>query len=294
MPALLEFAPYALVFGALLLAFLAVYLVRWLEKINVPTIGVLAGLGSLTDKIKHAIEQALTNAVAAAYQGYDKLVGASLHQGARLVDRVAHVLDLQAAALLSLTKVLPNLTWTKTIKLAPTIVKTGAKGLAAEVDRLAAQVQELAHDVAAVPQAIPQAVPRVIPGAIPALRKRVGTLEGGVGKVWDYIRSHAVNYGTLAFAGAVAVALARMGGTFVRCRNTQLLGRRLCGLDKALLDSLLLGTLAIIGTLSIRDFANAAIDTVEPTIGAIQGLVRELHGIERRSAAQQGFVTPGD
>lgn len=83
-------------------------------------------------------------------------------------------------------------------------------------------------------------------------------LEHGATKTWEWIRSHPLGFATTAFAGAVAVALGRMGLGGLRCKNfTNLLRNYGCGLG-TLLARLL--PLAVLLTLAFdfQDFCKAA------------------------------------
>lgn len=71
------------------------------------------------------------------------------------------------------------------------------------------------------------------------LRARTKALENGALRTFEWIRAHPLAGTTSVFAGAVAVALGRLGYGFLRCRNWQSLGRRLtCGMGAFLLDLL--------------------------------------------------------
>jgi hypothetical protein len=71
------------------------------------------------------------------------------------------------------------------------------------------------------------------------LRERTTSLENGAVKTFEWIRTHALSGTTAVFAGAVAVALARLGFGFLRCRSWQRVGRRLtCGNGASMLNLL--------------------------------------------------------
>ena len=71
------------------------------------------------------------------------------------------------------------------------------------------------------------------------LRERTTSLENGAVNTFDWIRTHPLSAVSGVFAGAVAVALGRLGLGALRCSNfTNLLSRFGCGLG-SLLDGLL-------------------------------------------------------
>lgn len=90
---------------------------------------------------------------------------------------------------------------------------------------------------AVLPHAIPLQWGRTVTG----IRKRLRRLE-------------LITAGGVA-VGAIAVALQRLGLGWVRCSNVAKAGKALCRADAKWLENLLLGTLAIFGTISLRTFA---------------------------------------
>jgi hypothetical protein len=78
-----------------------------------------------------------------------------------------------------------------------------------------------------------------IPRDIAELRSAEGSLARLYERLWKMVRRDAAKLGVLTFAGAVAVALARLGGGWVFCRNWKTLGRGVCRLPGHFLDDLL-------------------------------------------------------
>jgi hypothetical protein len=102
------------------------------------------------------------------------------------------------------------------------------------------------------------------------LRDRTKSLEDGAVETWDWIRSHPLSGVTAVFTGAVAIALARLGFGFLRCRNWQQLGKRMtCGMGATLLHLLeavaafTLGGLAILKPEVLAEETVAAVDGIE-------------------------------
>ena len=80
------------------------------------------------------------------------------------------------------------------------------------------------------------------------LRERTTSLENGATKTFEWIRTHPLSVVTGVFAGAVAVALGRMGLGGLRCKNfTNLLRNYGCGLGTLLGRLLPLAVLLGIG-----------------------------------------------
>lgn len=82
------------------------------------------------------------------------------------------------------------------------------------------------------------------------LRERTGLLERGAEATFDWIRSHPLSAVTGVFAGAVAVALTRLGYGFVRCRSWRNVAKRMnCGVGSSLLNLLDNGLGGLLGAL---------------------------------------------
>ena len=68
---------------------------------------------------------------------------------------------------------------------------------------------------------------------------------------WRWIRTHPLSLASTAFAGAVAIALQRIGASWIRCNNWNRIGRQVCGVPTSEIDSLL-GLL--VGAAALADF----------------------------------------
>ena len=134
----------------------------------------------------------------------------------------------------------------------------------------------IAHATHAVDVTLPRDIGRVrtredaLSRDIGRVKERTRALEDGAVKTWEWIRTHPLSGTTAVFTGAVAIALARLGFRFIRCRNWQKLGRRLtCGMGKWLLDALEaiaafgLAALAVLKPEVLAEETVAAVDSVE-------------------------------
>jgi len=111
---------------------------------------------------------------------------------------------------------------------------------------------------------------RVIAAKAAAVAGRVGQLERTTRGELTRLRRIE---GTLTKAGAAAlvgVALARLGLGWLRCPRVAKLGKRACGMDASLLDSLLADTLVIAGTVSLIEFAREMQDVTARSEGLIR------------------------
>jgi hypothetical protein len=167
-----------------------------------------------------------------------------------------------------------TITHTVTTRVTHTVIKPITKTIhatsgitAAMYHALTQRVTALAAHVAHIAKSIPHAIPHVIP--------RLGRLER---TAVDYVKLH--KWLKRALAGAlgltvVLAALKRAGLSFIRCTNVKKTGKRLCGLDPGLLDALLLGTTLIVGTISLREFAQEVESVTDEVSGLIHGFIRD-------------------
>jgi len=99
------------------------------------------------------------------------------------------------------------------------------------------------------------------------------TAEREITNLWKWTRTHMIQAGTLAFAGAVALALSRLGLGWLRCNSLSRLGKRIgCG-GFAALEDLLFGAVTALAVTDICEFANVAMGTAELIRPALLELV---------------------
>lgn len=154
----------------------------------------------------------------------------------------------------------------RTVVRLPRLSRAAARALvsaavATYIHPYLADLRWLQRHFAALTHAIPRALPIPTVPAIPNLRKRIARLEKRIG--------------VPVALGVVAVALARLGVNWIRCRKVGRVGRQLCGMDDGLLDSLLTDALAIFSVLSVVEFARELRTIEDEAIGIMGKLVRE-------------------
>lgn len=154
----------------------------------------------------------------------------------------------------------------RTIVKLPKLTKAQAHALvsaavATFIHPFLADLQWLRRHFHALTAVLPRALPIPTVPSIPNILKRLRKLE---------------KYAVLGVGiAAVARALARLGSGWIRCNNVQRLGKRACGLDPDLIESLLLDSLAIFGIVSIVEFAEGLQAIEQEAIGIMGKLVRE-------------------
>lgn len=105
------------------------------------------------------------------------------------------------------------------------------------------------------------------------LRERTTSLENGAIKTFEWIKAHPLGLAAGVFAGAVAVALTRLGFGFLRCRSWRSLARNLtCGMA-TVLEDLLFASITAFAALDLCDFANAAESVAEEFVPVLMELV---------------------
>lgn len=108
---------------------------------------------------------------------------------------------------------------------------------------------------------------------------RIGYLERELGGLKARLRE-LERLGVAGVVGVVAgTVLARLGLGWARCSNVTKVGRHLCGLDRGLLDTLLLGSTVIVSTVSLVEWAELMLELEEELAGAILGGFRETRSL---------------
>lgn len=145
------------------------------------------------------------------------------------------------------------------------VSKVGAAAARSLTRRITNLEKRVAHLVVIAGAAVVSPWPRIrgVERKIEAQAKRLGALE---------------RIGLGALAGTAVVAVTRRFG-WVRCGNVGRVGRALCSTDRSLLDSLLSGSLLIVGTISLAQMARELHEPTELVMDGVGGLVRELREI---------------
>lgn len=148
---------------------------------------------------------------------------------------------------------------------------------------LYARVGELERDIGRVYGRAHAEVGDLRAHALPALWGEVGALERELGDLRGYthrILTHRVGRleARLAAAALTAAAIAAIArvAPWVRCSNVGKLGRAVCRTEHNFLDSLLAGSLLIVGTISLAQMARELREPTDLVMTGVEGFVREL------------------
>jgi len=151
---------------------------------------------------------------------------------------------------------------------------------------LYARVGTLEHDLDRLFGRAWQGIDKVRADARAQARAIAGGLAADLGALNRYAHG-ALNHrltrleerlaGAAITAGAIA-ALSRIA-PWVRCSNVGKLGRTVCRTETNFLDALLAGSLLIVGTISLAQFARELREPTDLVMDGLEGFVRELRGI---------------
>lgn len=119
-----------------------------------------------------------------------------------------------------------------------------------------------------------EAVRRSVAAVIP----RVGRVERDLSGAWARIRSISRRLAPAAIVAGVVMALGRLRLGWVRCSRVGRVGRRVCAMDNSMLDALLAGTLVIVGTYSLVQFAELMQEVTDDVADDIRAFVGVTSG----------------
>ena len=111
-------------------------------------------------------------------------------------------------------------------------------------------------------------------GAIAIPVPRVGAVWKGIDDLGKRVRGLERNFGKVAFAAAVGVALSRLGLGWLKCANSKTWGSKLCRMDKLLFDALAASLVFVVATDGIVAFA----EDVQRIVGGAAHLTRSFWG----------------
>jgi hypothetical protein len=218
-----------------------------------------SALGFLTHYSYKALGN-LAHATADAVQAVEHRIGNEVHRAERAEKRLQRTLTKEVRAAES-----------ETAHVAKTLRKFEAKANS--------EINHLTH---AIDVTLPRDIAKVRKGEealsrdIGKLKDRAKALEDGALETWDWIRSHPLSATTGVFAGAVSIALARLGFGFLRCNSWRNVGKRMtCGMGSWLLDALeavagfALVYLSVLKPDVLAEAAVAAVDEIEPLLQQI-------------------------
>jgi hypothetical protein len=247
-------------------------------------VGHIPLLGGITSSGIHKIEQHVTNALGTAAAGLQARIGGVYHSAARLVEETGQKIEDAYRLIGGVAGILELFVpYREVLALYHALAKAIARlhGTTHEQTKAIAHTARAASDArhrADTAQVRAQAIPAdvVIPRDLSGLRGRVREAEQEIARLWDRVRGIAPGVIGGVALGALTLALGRLGIGWARCSNVGKVGRRICGLDQNLLESLLLDTIAIVGSVSVVEFIRDAQAVENVALGALSGFIREF------------------
>jgi hypothetical protein len=245
---------------------------------HIPLVG-----GGVTSAI-HKAEQAVTNALGSAEQSFDHHIAAQLHRLAGIMHHMWNVMEQSAHIALQIARFLDGTSTLHDLRLLLRDIRGEIKtvehaGKVAEREVIRHEkvlVKSVAQGVYPRLRTLEHEIEHVIPREITRTRELAKEAEKEAERAWKLVRTRPWEIGATAFAGAVAIALAKLGLDWIRCNSANSFFKKAgCGFWKLLEDALgLLATLAlsIFGVLSPQTLAEeavSAVDTIEPILAKI-------------------------
>ena len=245
------------------------------------TVGRLPLVGGVISVVAHSVEDGVTTTLAGWSASAHRHLGAALHSLARAVDWLGHELEQHSKLLWAIAGLLigPN-----TVAELRALIHRLLHGQAQQHAFNQAQTRDNHSTRAQVKAAAREAhvahkAAVAIPGQlsrewdIPKLRDQVKELEDGALHTFKWIRSHPLSLATGAFAGAVAVALQRIGASWIRCSNWRNIGRVGCSLEADALSGLLGAFFTVEALANLRTLVKVAQEAEHGVAAGIKDLL---------------------
>jgi hypothetical protein len=295
-------------FGALIFIELASRITEGLFQSSSGFASILTAPLRLIGAIGGSVVHHLVNAMTPAVQRPQQIMGAALHDDANLVRRLRAVLIAQALVVVGLAQAVRG-------HVSAADLKGIEAGLNARIGNAERQARGIGADVqpqikgavrgieAGVNQrvgSLDKAIEQVRLRDIPAIRSRARVTENELSRLWQWVHKNIATVGTLTFAGAVAVALARLGGGWIRCKNWNRIGKRICGLPTSLIDSLLAGLIDVLLIADLCQLTKVMVGIADSSVvqSALSGLIDGIddliicQGVDRPPALAGYWTAP--
>ena len=279
--ALEDLSPLLMFFGGWILCLLAYYIAKAFFTSASGAVSWLPGVGGwLKGKVEN-VGQHVTNVIGGVVLNLQARMAASWHRAAREVEWIGREIASHAALIERIANDLVTANFADLIHLEV----QGARKL---LHYLARQIVGIGHDVTIRVKNVERGIgadvlPRIrglerelhrtIEHDIASLRARDRALAREYDHLYRWLRSHPWTIVTDAFVGAVAIALTRLGLTWIRCPSLGRLGKRFGCAPWQLLEDLLAASLTAIAVADLCTFANLAMDTAVLIRPALLALV---------------------
>ncbi len=199
-------------------------------------LGKLPVVGGWIDSGLTSIEHKIVATMSAAAASCDAKIGAAFHTLARVVDWIGHEINAHANLIYTLTSLILGQNAAAGLRAFVNLLTH--RLITAEANALHALRRANVADARSAHNHMDVVLPRIqtaergligtIEHDIAGLRARERALEDGAINTWRWIKTHPLSLASSAFAGAVAIALQRIGGSWIRCNNWNRIGKQVC------------------------------------------------------------------
>lgn len=277
-----------LVWGvALAFCLLCVYIAKALFGTATSAVGWIPWFGKIATRSLTSIEQKIVSFMSGAAASVDAKMGAAFHELARVIDWLGRELKSHASLIYTLAQLVLGQSFAGILRAAVDALRHRVTTVESTADAALRRVEvaekRLAHgigeDVLPRVKSLEGEVAGVLTRDIPAIRARESDLVHGVESIFSWVRRHVLVAGSLAFAGAVAAALARLGLGWLRCNSVSSIGNRLKCSGFKLLEDLLFGVIDVLVIADLCQITKLMIDVAESSViqDALGGII---NGVE--------------
>ncbi len=265
-PALIDLVPLIMFAVALALCVLSLYVAKALFGAAGGAVGWIPGVGGwLKGKIEDVAHK-ITSGLGHAATVLEARVGASWHSFARLVDWMGREIARHAALI---ERIANDLVTGNIIDLIRLQIE-GARKLERALHRT---IVGIGHDLGTRVKGVERGIGADVLPRIRSLDRRLSRdiakerararaaerqAERAISNLWEWTRTHPWTIVTDAFVGAVAIALTRLGLSWIRCPSLGRLGRRFGCAPWQLLEEFLAASFTALAVADLCTFANLA------------------------------------
>lgn len=278
------------------LTVMVVYVVKGFFGVTGTILGKLPIAGGWINASAHHIEQRITNALGQVVIKLEAGIGAVWHFQARVVDWVGREINRHANLLSLIATLLNPLQSIGTIQRAIHEARYLLHRLVARIEgighdlgkRIGHVERGIGADVLPRIRGLERELHRTIEHDIASLRARDRALAREYDHLYRWLRSHPWTIVTDAFVGAVAIALTRLGLSWIRCPSLGRLGRRFGCAPWQLLEEFLAASFTALAVADLCTFANVAMDTavlIRPALLELVDIEDALVGCHGASGA---------
>jgi hypothetical protein len=265
----------------------AIGMVKLVDAISRAFFGTISGAiawipyaGQVVEHKLHKVEQKISHALGSAERSLDSYVAWSWHHMAHLYVWLGHEVASGAETTWQLAQQARHFLMARetyhAIHVATIPLKAGQATLRQDQHNRATEAAALQKSVA---QGVyprlkvgESGLGKVISRDLPGIRAEAKAAERAAANSWRWFRTHPKTAVTGAFLGAVAFALGKLGGGWIRCKPWRRIGHAVCGLPMSLIEGLLGLGLAFAVVIDPRKTAELAVGVED----AMESIIRKI------------------